>query len=75
MKTTLPNGLTLEGTAQQVISVASQLGYKISSKDFYTSSTHGAMYIKDMNTTHLRNAILKQYREWVATLSYVIQKN
>jgi hypothetical protein len=38
-------------------------------KPLYTSDTNGQVFIEDMNTNHIRNAILKKYRAWVAGLS------
>lgn len=31
--------------------------------DFYVSEKHGLMKVEDMNTVHLRNAVLKMYKE------------
>jgi len=70
MRVVLPNGLVLEGSESQVVSTARQLGFSLA-KDFYLSESKGYVHIKNMNTTHLRNAILKQYRGWVASLSVI----
>ena len=67
MKITLSNGMTLEGTPEQIAEVAKRLGYPIS-KDFYESESKGVILISEMATTHLKNALLKMYSEWVDSL-------
>lgn len=71
MKYTLPDGSSIEGTNEQVLRMLNALGIDPSfmDKEFYHSSSKGTIRIADMETTHLKNAVLKQYREWVANLS------
>lgn len=68
MKVTLANGMTLEGTGEQVIKAARDLGYPIDDGAFYNSSVHGLIRIADMDDNHLRNAMLKIHREWAANI-------
>lgn len=70
---TLPNGIKVEGTAEQVRDIIEKLGYTnmVGDELFYFSSTKGWILIKEMNTTHLRNAILKYYESWVKSLHEV----
>lgn len=70
MKVTLPNGLTVEGTLEQVNAVVTSLGYKatVDTDYYYSKSRNEYLLIKDMNTTHLRNAILRFYEDWVKEL-------
>lgn len=67
MKLTLPGNLVVEGTEEQVRSLAQALGFAhlVPAENdglHYRSSTHGLMKIKDMNTRHIINAIRKLYR-------------
>lgn len=70
MKFTLPTGATIEGTETEVRTLVTVLGFgsllppvaREGDGIHYQSSTHGLMKIKDMNTTHLVNAIRKLYR-------------
>lgn len=67
MKVTLKNGMVLEGTADQVTEAAKKLGEDVSS--LYYKSSNGETYlISEMASPYLRNAILKQYRDWVNSL-------
>lgn len=71
MKITLPNGLVLEGTPEQVQSTAKTLGFSLPGVSglgdgtYYNSSSKGYVKITEMQTTHLRNALLKYYKEWI----------
>lgn len=71
MNITLPNGLTLDGTPELINRVARSFGYAdvVGEGTYYKSDTHGYMLITDMDTRHLRNAMLKMYRTWVTNLS------
>ena len=66
---TLPNGVTLEGTIEQIRTIAKTLGYTVNFQGYYESSTRGLVKIADMETSHIRNAMSKLYREWVAELT------
>lgn len=70
MKITLPNGLILEGELEQIKDVASKLGVPLTgSNTHYFSESHGGFIkITDMQTNHLRNSILKMYKEWINSL-------
>ena len=69
MKTVLPNGLSMEGTPEQIKDVLASLGFKgIGDGTYYYSESKGPVLIKDMNSVHLRNALLKFYKEWVDEL-------
>lgn len=69
MKVTLPNGLVVEGTDIQVLETLAKLGYdSILGTEYYHSSSKGLIKISEMETTHLRNAILKIYAQWVSDL-------
>ena len=72
MKVQFPNGMVVEGTLEQVRDVARTLGQRIPALDdgiWYNSTSKGLIRIADMETTHLRNALLRRYREAVANLS------
>lgn len=75
MKVTLPTGLVIEGTYDQLREALTSMGkaYLIPANPhdptvYYNSSSKGWVKIKEMATPHLRNAILKRYAEWVEEL-------
>lgn len=65
MKVTLPvmvNGLplTIDGNEAEINALLRALNVN---GEYYHSSTHGLIRIKDMNTRHLINAVRKMYRD------------
>ena len=73
MELKLASGATISGTEEEVRRLARALGYgHLVPNDndgvHYRSSTHGLMKIKDMNTRHVINALLKLYRAEVDAL-------
>lgn len=70
MKYTLKNGAVIEGDVAQIVSVAKALGETVSFDDglHYQSKTRGLMRISDMDTNHLRNALVARYAEFVESL-------
>ena len=70
MKVRLSNGMEVEGTFEQIRKVAETFGIRnpFPADKYYESETKGLLLISDMETTHLRNAILKQYTTWVDSL-------
>ena len=63
-KHTFRNGLTVEGTLDQVQRVAQALGETLGNDGvFYLSSTRGLIRIADMSASHIRNAFMKRQRE------------
>jgi hypothetical protein len=74
IKITLPNGLTVEGTPEQVNQVATGLGFgygsvvNVNPSLYYSSDSKGLVRIDGMELHHLRNAVLKMYKEWVDSL-------
>lgn len=74
MKLRLPNGMVLEGTEIQVRSTVRALGLdanRLVEGQYYDSASRGPILIEDMDTNHIRNAILKLYREWVSSLYHI----
>lgn len=70
MEITLPNGLVLSGTMDQITEAARKLGYSASiTSGMYNSGSKGWVRIVGMETTHIRNAMLKIYRGWAESLS------
>lgn len=69
MKLNLKNGVTVEGTPEEVMKIAKQLGVDLIAEGYYNSSTHGLIKISDMDTRHVTNATLKAYRVFVEGLS------
>jgi len=72
MKVTLKDGLVLEGSQEQVMETMEKLGLK-GDGVFYNSGTMGLLVIKEMQSLHLRNAILKMYTEWVDSLHKIAE--
>lgn len=65
----LPNKLKLTGTKEQVIATAQELGFAISvAVSYYNSESKGMLLIEEMNSAHLRNAILKMHKDWLEGL-------
>ena len=62
----LPNGAIISGSQDIVIAMLKQLGEW---DNLYLSDSQGAMFISDMATTHIKNALLKIYREWITYVS------
>ena len=65
----LPSGLRLSGTASHLCSALTRLGYPITSLDTYFSESKGYnIPIASMDSAHIRNAIVKNVREYVGLL-------
>ena len=45
---TLPNGVTLEGTIEQIRTIAKTLGYTVNFQGYYESSTRGLAKMKQI---------------------------
>jgi hypothetical protein len=68
MRITLPTGVRLEGPATEVRKAARELAGRemVDLGDYYLSGSRGEyVYIPEMGTKHLMNAIVKLYREWL----------
>lgn len=65
MKVQLSNGLVVEGTVEQIKQVAQTFGIPNPLGPTYMSETHGEMFIANMQDSHLRNALIKNIRDWV----------
>lgn len=71
MRHVLPNGLTIEGTIEQVNKVRASFGYSpLFTPDgiHYNSSTKGVVRIADMDEQHVKNAIRKLFSSGIANL-------
>jgi len=71
---TLPNGVVLIGDEEEVRKVATGSGYVAEGKLARMPHRHGMYFsesrneyipVHEMNTIHLRNAILRYYADWV----------
>lgn len=70
------NGAQVEGTVEQILEVAKSLGEIVDlsklegpkPKGFYVSESHGLIRIKDMNESHIRNALIKRSKEYYENL-------
>lgn len=68
MKVRLSNGMTIDGTYEQVTETANKLGLTIDMSGWYLSENKGMILISTMDIHHLKNAILKMYKAWVDSL-------
>lgn len=69
MKVILANGMTVEGTPAQIQTAAKAFGLSVPFDGdgiHYNSETHGLLKIRDMDTRHVRNAMLKLYDAYTA---------
>lgn len=65
----LASGVVLTGPSDEVIKLAKNLDDTIRLDQYYFSQSRGEyIRISEMNTVHLRNAVLKMYAEWVEDL-------
>ena len=67
MKVTLSDGMILDGSVDQIRKTLEKLGLSGDGL-FYNSGTRGLVLITEMQSLHLRNAILKMYIQWVDSL-------
>lgn len=73
MKVTLNGGeLVLEGTQEQISKALDKLGIS-GDGVFYRSESKGLVLISEMQSIHLRNAILKRYSDWVDSLHKIAE--
>lgn len=75
MRYQLKSGAWIEGTQEQINAVRVSLGEFIPDGRHYNSSSRGIVLISNMETTHLRNAIRKMYREWVESLDNTLSNH
>lgn len=66
------NGVTLEGDVNKVLETAKLLGYEPldDGKHYFSKSTGNFLPIAEMETSHLVNAFILMYKEWVDSLRY-----
>jgi hypothetical protein len=72
MKHTFPNDVTIEGTYEQIRQYGAAFGYSFApdATKYYASDSKGEiLLISEMNKIHLRNALIKKYREAILTLN------
>jgi len=72
MKVTLPDGMIIEGSVDQIRKTLEKLGLSGDGL-FYNSGSRGLVLIKEMQSLHLRNAILKMYNQWVDSLHRIVE--
>lgn len=69
VKITLPDGTQVEGDKDDVRGLLEAAGHIKRGVPYYYSSTRGLMEVSKMPTPHIKNALLKIYREWASALS------
>jgi hypothetical protein len=69
----LPNGMSIEGTPDQISMTLKALGYEQLMPENYYFSESKDEYLKitEMNTNHLKNAILKYASAWLEGLRHI----
>ena len=63
VKVTTANGLTFEASEEILRHILSGTGLTLDLNHYYNSSTRGMIPIKNMETTHLKNAVFKMLHE------------
>lgn len=64
------NGVTMNGTPEQIAAIARQLGVEVGNDGvYYLSSSRGLIRITDMQDEHLKRTIAKRTRDWAVNLS------
>ncbi len=62
-------GVTLEGPTHEIAQIAKSMGTTLAPDKYYNSDSRGMLLITEMQTAHIRNAMLKMYRAWTEDLS------
>jgi len=58
------NGVSLEGEVSEVTTLLRKLGLKPDEGLYYSQSKNEYLLIAEMDTTHIKNAAAKMFREW-----------
>lgn len=67
MKYTFSSGVTVEGSYYEVVKVAKALGEPLES--MYKSQTRGWISVEEMDTQHIKNALVKLSKEYLSKLA------
>lgn len=59
------NGRMVSGTASQIAEILAEMESKTEGGTYFSDSKNEELYIVDMDTNHIRNAVLKYLRNWV----------
>jgi hypothetical protein len=62
------NGRMVSGTASEIAKILAEVERKTEGGTYFSDSKSEEMYIADMDTNHIRNAIRKMLRQWVEQL-------
>jgi hypothetical protein len=62
------NGRAVSGTASEIGEILAEVERKTSGGTYFSDSKNEELYIADMDTNHIRNAVFKMLREKVARL-------
>ena len=69
MKYTYKNGVTIDGTKDQILAVGKTFGELISFIGYYESASKGLIKISDMDSIHIKNVIKKEMRDKLDSLN------
>lgn len=64
MITVMIEGKQVRGTASQIAEILAEVERKTQGGTYFSDSKRETLYIADMDTNHIRNAIRKMIREW-----------
>lgn len=72
LSVTLKDGTEIRGTETQINGILNKLGYPKDYLDsiYYNSSSKGKILIKDMDSQHIKNSIIKELKEWLDSQRY-----
>lgn len=62
------NGRQVSGTASQIAEILAEMERTTEGGTYFSDSKNEELYIVDMDTNHIRNAVFKMLREWTAGL-------
>lgn len=64
------NGMEFDGTPDEIQRVVDKIsGGTVNVRAGVYNSSRGPLFIAEMETQHLINAVLKRYRDWIASIN------
>lgn len=64
------NGMEFDGTPAEIQAVVEKInGGKVNIAAGVYNSSRGPLFISEMETQHLINAVLKRYRDWISGIN------
>ena len=66
------NGRVVSGTANQIAEILAEIERKTEGGTYFSDSKNEDLYIADMDTVHIMNAVRKMIRNWEKGLHFTI---